>query len=196
MTAYEILDQSLADTWIATAVANRVAALLPIFFGHSAGLRNTDTFDVKQGVELVWRELAGQPRAETLRRAVRSRLPDMRRVADEYRLHGGTIAASAINAVDALTDEQITARDRLCRTLAAALEVALGLDASTVPPPDGYHNWTTYELHGQAELFELLSRGLELPATLTVSDLRMKSGVQSMDYRKAMASFLRNGSSY
>ncbi|MFI7578766.1 hypothetical protein [Micromonospora sp. NPDC049497] len=78
---------------------------MSIFFGRMAGLANTDQADVTQGVELVWRELGGPPKATALRRVVRLDIPQFRRRAAESGIRGAAAVVSALDAIAVLIEE-------------------------------------------------------------------------------------------
>jgi hypothetical protein len=177
------------DIWVVAAVVNRVASILPIFFGRAAGIFNTDTFDIKQGVELVWREADGTPQND-LRRAIRSELPAVRRQADDSGTPATGAVRSAISGIEVLIDEAVTPRTRFQAALAAAVGVALEFDDLGIPAPDGHPSWTVFELRGQAELVESVAAASESPLADVIFSLRMSSGAASMTYRRAMKDLL------
>ncbi|MEH0937644.1 hypothetical protein [Micromonospora psammae] len=178
---------------LAVAAVNRVSSVVPIFFGRLAGLSNTDRADGTQGVHLVWRELGGQPRADALRRQVRSTLPQLRGVAARSGMRGAAAVVSALDAISVLIEEPVDAPDHLRRSLAASLGVALDFDLLAVPAPAGRSSWLAHELHGQAELCELLPPSARDVPSALVSELRMRSGEEAMNYRNAMKSVLAAG---
>ncbi|MGA4731041.1 hypothetical protein ACWEOS_03575 [Micromonospora taraxaci] len=171
---------------LAAAAVGRVRSVVPIFFGRMAGSLNTDQFDVTQGVELVWRELSGLPRANALRHAVRAHLPQFRHRAAESEVQGAAAVVSALDAIGILTEDCADSQEFLRRSMAAALGVALEFDSQAVPPPAGQPSWMVYELRGQAELFEMLPISTEIVSSELVYSLRMRSGEESMNYRNAM----------
>ncbi|MEV0725911.1 hypothetical protein AB0I37_24415 [Micromonospora purpureochromogenes] len=159
---------------------------MSIFFGRMAGLANTDQADVTQGVQLVWRELGGQPKATALRRVVRLDIPQFRRRAVESGVRGAAAVVSALDAIAVLIEESADSQERLRRSMGAALGVAMDFDSLAVPPPAGQPSWMAYELRGQAELFEMLPISAESVSPELVFSLRMRSGEESMNYRNAV----------
>jgi hypothetical protein len=180
----------IASVCLSVAAVNRVTSIVPIFFGRLDGLRASDTVDVKQGVELVWRELTGQTRADALRREILSQLPDFGRRAIESGTRGATAVVSALDAIGVLLEEFTDSRGHLRRALSAALDVALEFDTLAVVAPAEQPSWATFELRGQAALFELVPVSANQVSPDQLSELRMTSGAASMDYRNAMKSLL------
>jgi hypothetical protein len=167
-------------------MANRVTSVLAIFLGRMDFPFNTDTLDPGQGVELKWDQLLMGPDSGELAALLKARLPALRATILASRRPGAAAAAGAIDVILSLLDDSIGEAERVIRVSGLALGVALAMDATAVPPPDGQRLWAAFELRGQADLFDRLAdEGLVLTDEF-VDDLRTESGMQSMAYRNAM----------
>lgn len=156
-----------------------------------AGSQNTDRFDLKQGVEMLWRELGGQPAAGALRKELAGRIPRVRQGVVESALPGAAVAVAAIDSINVLLDDSLDDQTYLVRSLGSALSVSIELDKLEIDPPDEYPSWVVYELRGQSGLFEVLAVASPNVDLDVVSELRMRSGEEAMNYRYAMKSLLR-----
>ncbi|MGC4810168.1 hypothetical protein ACLQ29_06515 [Micromonospora sp. DT228] len=181
-----------ASLCLSTSVANRVSVVVSLFFGHLAGIYNTDQFDVQQGVELRWRELGGHGRSRSQRRAVTSHLPEFRQQASASPIRGATAVLPALDAIAALVDEEMDERERLKLVVAHAFGVALEFDLLGVPAPEGAATWAGFELRGQAAIFDALSPSSPEVSEELVYELRTNSGMEAMNYWRAIRELLRS----
>ncbi|MGN9808495.1 hypothetical protein ACTMSW_03950 [Micromonospora sp. BQ11] len=184
-------DRRDVDRALAVAVANRVTSVIPIFIGRLDGLGHTDTFDIKQGVEMKWRELGGVPSSGDLERLVVSNLPRFRERALGSGLAGADAVAAAVDVIAALLAPSRAGEDRLPNVSSGALQVALQMDRTSLPPPLDASSWLAFELRGQAELVDRVVPSNTDVAQDLVFALRNESGAQSMTYRNAMRALLR-----
>ncbi|MER5454117.1 hypothetical protein ABT008_05000 [Micromonospora sp. NPDC002389] len=176
---------------LSAAIANRVASVITIFFGRMYGLGNTDKFDITQGVESRWRELAGFPQSEKLIRQVRSHALKWRERLVDADSVGAPMVVSTIDAVRAVIDTPAGQDGGVAPASAAALQVALHFDRTTVAAPEGSSSWAAYELKGQASLFDMVASYDEGFTQSGLHDLRNESGAQSLVYRSAMKALLQ-----
>jgi len=168
------------------AIANRVTSVLAIFLGRMESPFNTDTLDPKQGVELKWDELFQGPDSGELPALLNARLPALRETVLASGRPGAAAAGGAIEVILGLLDSSIGEAERVTRVSGLALGVALAMDETDAPPPDGQRSWAAFELRGQADLLDMLTeQGQELTEDF-VDDLRTESGIQSMAYRNGM----------
>ncbi|MGY0235082.1 hypothetical protein [Longispora urticae] len=178
---------------LAVAAAERVTSIVPLFFGHLAGLANTDAFDIKEGVYLSWRRVNGRPGSDALEREVVRRLPGARRVVEECGVRGASAVLPALDAVSALVGNAVSVQDRFQRAFRAGVAVAVEYDLLGVRPPAGHSTWLAYELHGQAVLCATLPvTARELTRELAFA-LEECSGMEAMNYGNAMEELLRTG---
>lgn len=164
---------------LAVSGVNRVKSILTIYFGRMHGLRNTDRFDVEQGVELIWRELSGLPRAVSLRRELTAWISDEWPALAGSALPGTAAASAAVAGISVLLDESLESLDKLRQAWGRCLEVAINFDLLGVQVPPGHASWASYELRGQAELMESLPLASDSLSEEAVFDIQMKSGADS-----------------
>lgn len=172
---------------LSVASADRVTGLLSIFLGRLDRPLGTETFDPKQGVEMRWRELTGAPPSGKLVRLLEKKAPGLRETVLTAPLPGAGAAAAAIDVISALHDDSGDDLEGLSRISGLALRVAMEMDGTPAPAPDGQSSWAAYELRSQAGLFDLFT---EVTAA-SVDQLRTESGMRSMTYRNAMKFLLR-----
>ncbi|MBU2670379.1 hypothetical protein KOI35_43445 [Actinoplanes bogorensis] len=152
---------STRDLALAVVFATRVTSGIDIFLGRLDRPYVTDTFDPGQGVELKWRELDGMTQPDDLARALRSELPLTRQRIQASNRPGASVAATAIDVIAVLLDDSLDDRQRVAAVAGSALRVALEMDRTAVRPPIGRRTWSAFELHGQADLADLVDDATE-----------------------------------
>ncbi|MGW4943479.1 hypothetical protein ACWEOZ_18045 [Actinoplanes sp. NPDC004185] len=173
---------------LCVATAERVSSGVTIFLGRLYGLAHTDAVDPRQGVALRWRELGGMTQSGELLAHLRAELPSLRERVSASGLPGSAVAAAALDAIGALTEDP----EGLARITGHALGVAAELDRASVPPPRGHGTWAAFEVRSQSDLADLLAGAPEEWSPEFLDELRTEAGMQSMAYRNGMKALGRS----
>ncbi|WP_433718609.1 hypothetical protein ACQP2Y_30485 [Actinoplanes sp. CA-051413] len=106
----------------------------------------------------------------------------MRERVSASELPGSGVAAAALDAIGALTEDPAG----LARITGHALRVAAELDRASVPPPRGHETWAAFEARSQADIAGFRARAPEEFSAEFLDELRTEAGMQSMAYRNGM----------
>ncbi|WP_371653139.1 MULTISPECIES: hypothetical protein [unclassified Streptomyces] len=183
-------DRQPAERWFSVAVAARVNSVVSVFFEKHA--RQEDAFAAVQAVESAWRETGGQGEEAEFQQESVPLVDRLRERAAESGRPSGAAVAAALEATRAVAAFHGDGDPRVREVQGAALAVALEFDRNGVAPPEGHPCWLAFESAGQAELASrVFARGAGFEPR-DAFELRMASGEESMHYREAILSWMRD----
>lgn len=176
----------LASRLISLANATRVASVVSVYFERFT--RYEDGFAVAEALEACWGELQSGADGSARRRRTLDTMIRLEEAATRHDFEGGPGIASAIAAVRAVAEGWQDAQESVERVVSCTSEVARCFDLFGAGATLTGDSCLSFEL-SCATAVEADVSGRDIDSSM-VFDMRLKSGAQSMHYRRALLDWM------